>query len=451
MDRKQQLEQSGLAIRQAWQGRMTSLGMLPYSSESALADVLPAYRGFVGELARFHSICEGAVNAWTHVLDPGLPWHWCGMGGNGDSPVTTPSPQDRFETAAGGKLPPITLPKQDAQAHPSFDSGTVSERKPMPKVDLPPKAQPKVGPQGEDQSSIERKATVNPAIFAERETEDNEASAFEEVTPRQITFKRLDEFAGFIHQASPTQFNSEAGQEKEHRPTLKEAKEPFGADELPTEQGNLQSRKLPNEDARPNAESVQTAVEHSPQLQSQASLPRTASNAQFPQNEAQPFPLAKEGHPLEASAPLSIPLQKRQHPAAEKSSPRSHPDWLQHAQQLAQMVNPTALLSQPVLAAQSQAASPPVLRKSPVPAVQSRISQEAQTAAARNAQSPSVRPMEAPSMPMPSAQPEVAGLGNWPNAEPAPVVNFDDTQAVEQLLDALTEQLQRDFKRIYGA
>jgi hypothetical protein len=102
--RNNQLEAIGQDILAGWQARYAALSAALPQPEQAVAGMLPAYRGLLGDLHRIQAGWMGSLAAVETLCDPQLPWHWLdGWGMVAAETVSAGNPEVPGKMTAGPK------------------------------------------------------------------------------------------------------------------------------------------------------------------------------------------------------------------------------------------------------------------------------------------------------------------------------------------------------------
>lgn len=496
-----------MACWEAWQHRMVALQALPALPESQLQGALPNYRNWLSELAGMHRAWMSVTADGSNLLDPMMPWRWLEMGyGLWENAVAATAQQPAAQQQSLPQLTPYApvkqqpaqyLPQQNPNSPAQKDAKGLEQRN----VPLAPKDRPSVdAPVHQDSPKLQpaqvQEKTAGNWPFAEQPSVE---------AGKQVIFRGLDDFASFVQTPMPP-----ATKEAAEEPALETAQytpEIAGDDALshlepPKMQAQVeglqQSLFAQLQDAfaalqavhpvqQPSAPSDPTAVDEAmeaphkdakPQDQQQVtnSPSQLLAPSPLPQDQRKPFlqtPVAKdstlEGPITPQSSverPVHIPVapQDRNMKGQSQDSP-AHSNrpvgkmspvgdttaWEQvHAQ--------WEQLTQPVAQQHAQPLGRPVHRKATTTAPQVQASpsdhgahERATTALQQVTQEPQQPTHMLKNTHSPSTLPEPLLPQVWPTKGPATAPLQDQERLLEEFMAAMTEQLQRDFKRYYGA
>lgn len=466
-DRTRQLEQLGLEMHQAWMGRVCSwnpLESIPYALQQ---DLLPESRSLFNDLLRMNRSWLTLADQWSGLLDSGMPWHWNGMGSATDAPSEFPSqlpessPGDLFSRWPGQ---PLTEEKSKAVPSPKLSSNkpvhlksALPGEKRKEQADIPlPKAEKRPlkfaetteskenqvaaipNKQIPDQPEEKRKhGTVKPADSPEKgnATLHEERKSMDQLREEpQVTFRRLDDFAAMFrpgkdqNQGSIPQLNPEAPENQTTAPTV------------PTTPPHQRQNSAPLH-----------SVENSAEKHSALPLTPDRERKATPRKQNSPQSLAEEPafqsidnhkdrskdesanllrHPVFASGP-----EPTDSPAdnGKAASAPGVPAWDQLQKEWNRMGKSPEIQQQKGKTAPQIPAKP-----------QQRNATE--TAATRIVANPKVE--SAGLKPVSSRYDVESRPGpEFPSRDRTPA---DREAQVENVMDQLLDQLQRDFKRYYG-
>jgi hypothetical protein len=496
-----------MACWEAWQHRMVALQALPALPESQLQGALPNYRNWLTELAGMHRAWMSVTADGSNLLDPMMPWRWLEMGyGLWENAVAATAQQPAAQQQTLPQLTPYApmkqqpaqyLPQQNPSAPAQKEAKDLAQRN----VPLAPKDRPSVdAPIHQDSPKLQpaqvQEKTAGNWPFAEQPSVE---------TGKQVIFRGLDDFASFVQTPMPpaikeaveeptleaAQYSPETvahGQLNQLEPPKMQAQveglqqslftqlqDAFAALQAvhPVQQSSTPSDPTAVDEAMETLQK-DAKPQDQPQQQVTNSPSQLLAPSPLPQGQRKPFlqsPVAKDSTlegPVtpqsseERPAHLPVAPQDRNVKGESQDSPvhsnrptgkmspvgdttaweQVHAQWeqltqppvgQQHAQPLGRPVHRKATTSAP----QVQAA--PIAHERPATALQ--------------------QVMQGPLQPMhvlenthsPSTLPEPLAQQVWPTKGPAAAPLQDQERLVEEFMAAMTEQLQRDFKRYYGA
>jgi hypothetical protein len=213
-DRIQQLEQMGLDLHQAWMGKVCAWDPVVAMQAAMPVDLLPESRSMFNDLLRMNQSWLQMVDHWGTLLDSGMPWHWNAMGSDqidlpenhildSRSPNIPPSSRPGHQTA--NAKPPVTAPFKQAVRQPAAEAmenpgALQSKSKPTPPALEKKKAIPTTEKEGSPHKPIPQTPDSpkkdTPFSPAERHEGGKTADQFREEP--QVTFRRLDDFAAMF-------------------------------------------------------------------------------------------------------------------------------------------------------------------------------------------------------------------------------------------------------------
>lgn len=443
-DRMQQLEQIGMACRDAWQGRMAAVQAVPGMPVDMLRDALPTYRSWLGALAAMNQGWLGIADHGAPLLDPMLPWHWLGMGLSGkdnaeymakealrasastlsaaESPASlspSSSPIVQQSPANRSKLSERTQPQTLA-----------NERKTLPESDSPEHHHPKSGKANanEEKQGHVDEMSMHPQLTPEKKALPQNPFPEER---KQVIFRGIDEFAAFVQQPVfndkvPTQekpsleLESREGQVRSLEFEDREEQVPF------VETDGFRSQAVPTMEKRSPKEQKRREEKHesaiSGILETEDSRSASQVAPSFPSTRSVPKISTGEVTTLPAWEQVQAHWEQLAEVPRQKAAPLRFPPAQRKAVQ-------SPAIQEPEQRSPLQRQQP----EAPATEISAPAAQQPQTGTAQPAvQAPAVTPMAW----MGTPQPFAPGL--------------DESLRMEALMEALTEQLQRDFKRYYG-
>lgn len=210
-DRIQQLEQLGLAVHQSWMGKVCSWNPVESMQYAMQPDLLPESRTLFNDLLRMNQSWMQMGEQWSSLTDSGMPWHWNGMGHELDSIPPSSDPSSTRTESTFPKTWPIQPKEHTRPAAPAPHK----PKQPVQPNSLPPTVQKQSKneaefsksqqlPAAETSAKKEEKkypSTVKPAFSSRKESTDlheERKNVDQPLEEPQVTFRRLDDFAAMF-------------------------------------------------------------------------------------------------------------------------------------------------------------------------------------------------------------------------------------------------------------
>ncbi|MCB9232787.1 MAG: hypothetical protein H6581_14040 [Bacteroidia bacterium] len=207
-NRKQQLEQLGLGLVVGWQDRMVLSQSFSFASDSLLIHSMPQLREWLQDLWKLRSDWTGMVDDARDGFGDLMPWHWLGMGFGGND--HSAKPENQLQSRVNSYRPilhspnqPIAKNQQFPQVNPA-NSGEKFVAQPLPerpKKDFPT---PVSGNSSE----------INPCQEEDWDKSNTQTEISPEAADKPIVFRKLDEFAAFLNHPGKSEEKTGLGNEK---------------------------------------------------------------------------------------------------------------------------------------------------------------------------------------------------------------------------------------------
>ncbi|MEM0995710.1 MAG: hypothetical protein AAGN35_01465 [Bacteroidota bacterium] len=474
-DRIEQLDALGRDLYQHWCvqiGQMQPVSCAVLDSGSAW---MPAVRNCLQDLIRMQAGWNRAWQEGQHLLDPGLPWHWLDLAHGKakaettqESPAITPrSPQAFPRPFAAPDLAPnpprwrSPIPESGSQPAPNPHSvdqreARTTQSSPHPKDApgeppalprmtiendaVPPRNLPQVTPPQPPQLPASKSKTPKqkrPAKEAHqtpvmRPETDSPITGpeSESPTPPQVSFGRLNDFAAALNRFSPPKTETIPPPDSPAASPVVPQVDSESSDHSTAKFAEARQEKIPP-----------PPLPHPPANSNPKPALGPASNPSVPKREGEAFP-APEADAPQAKSP--IPPAPLARPSAFTAPPES---WSALEQQWSALQETPAL---PQTAAKRSTNSPPVTQREtsppspPDPVTVDSVESPLRQPAAPEAQS------DPPTPPPPRIGRVQRKFETELPREMVAAARESRATELESLMQELTEQLQRDYKRYYG-
>lgn len=439
-DRQRQLEQVGHDLQQVWASRLGRLSGFVDMPQGLSAQDLPAYRALLSDLGSLKMSWELALAEMVQVLEPGLPWHWCEMGtGEAEAHPAVEMDEPKVLRQAPNLLPSTNLNT------PALPSSLTT----MPPVS----------------SSVPESASIS-------RTEDSPSISTEK--QRQISFKRLSDFAAFVKE-EPQQL------EEQSRPSLQSPRVqhqlilPETGPQLEHGSQTLEGLHLPSSPS--SFVFPPETLQDKAQVNQEGFLPSAQEKTSLGmdlnmgvETAFRGLPLPEQGSGIQTSVlppypigAIGLPTWEGVQTALESLTASPRIESLRHKgrSQVAMRnkagngITPAFPPSAPLTKGKAKSGLPPSVSQSHAAGFEaSDLGQHTNSRhTAPSLPSQEVSQPRSPFLEGLNMETQLRQAESLKGLEITPKVSFSQQEPfmVDQLMDALTDQLKRDFKRLYGA
>lgn len=452
-ERKRQLEQLGAGLLETWQAHLARSQSWPLPAALDFADALPVYRAWLQDLSKVQKSWLQAIDSTQDVLSVPMPWHWSSALAF-PTPAAAPDHQEgprsrqAFQVEPGAQPqsnaprsmpPPASLPQHPpATMHPLASDAPTKQLQQAGSRRL---ATDFRSVENEEHASLldfnaapssekSKERQMPPSFQDKNRSERSKSAPLDEAVTRDITFGRLGDFAAFVR--LPEEQDATAPPLKTPSSEMKSSGE--ASPMMPTPE-KLPSEKNPQRSLPENsAPSDWNAFSQLPQKQSSPDSRQFHPNNQDESKAAFSRTSLPNSQPLRPQTPehTSASLPDLQTTLVQRGQQTYSPNYPEIPAFTPSFQNPNNTVHSDEIA--SQMVQAPAERKKAAPAA-------APNAEGRNFE------VYAPSLPprRPFSGPGVYNI----NSTAADRYSSDALRETD-LIDQITEQLRRDYKRYYG-